>query len=120
ETRDSITDFSADDFNNIYYIRNFSELNKIDFRTKRKKSFSNQTLLENLNSQNVLQITVKSAFFNLLVLDNHLNLVQDKITFPIERNFSPTLTDLVDNNYLWGYDPVLQRLVLWNYQEKKI
>jgi len=120
ETRDSITDFSADDFNNIYYIRNFSELNKINLRTKQKKSFSNQTLLENLNTQNVLQITVKSAFFNLLVLDNQLNLVQDKITFPIESNFSPTLTDLVDNNYLWGYDPVLQRLVLWNYQEKKI
>ena len=120
ETRDSITDFSVDDFNNLYYIRNFSELNKRDFRTKQKKSFSNQTLLENLNTQNVLQITVKSAFFNLLVLDNQLNLVREKIQFPVESNFSPILTALVDNNYLWGYDPVLQRLVLWNYQEKKI
>lgn len=120
ESKDTITDFSVDDFNNLYYIRNFSELNKLDSRTKQKKSFSNQTPLENLNTQNVLQVTVKSALFNLLVLDNQLNLVQDKIRFPVESNFSPTLTALVDNNYLWGYDPVLQRLVLWNYQEKKV
>ncbi len=120
ETHDSITDFDCDDFNNLYFISNFSELNKIDFRTKQKKSFSNQAPLENLNTQNILQITVKSGLFNLLVLDNQLNLVQDKIKFPIESNFSPTLTALVDNNYLWGYDPVLQRLVLWNYRENKI
>lgn len=120
ETKDSITDFEADDFGNIYYIRNFSELNKIDNRSRQKKSFSNQTPLENLNTQNVLQITVKSSLFNLLVLDNQLNQVHDKITFPVESGFSPTLSALVDNNYLWGYDPVLQRLVLWNYRDKKI
>lgn len=119
ETRDSITDFEADDFQNIYYIRNFTELNKIDFQTRKRKTFSNQTVLENLNTQNILQITLKSALFNLLVLDNQLNQVQDLIEFPIETNFSPTLSALVDNNYLWGYDPVLQRLVLWNYRDKK-
>ena len=119
ETRDTITDFSADDFNNIYYIRNFSELVKIDSK-KTKKSFSNQSVLENLNTQNVLQITVKSSLFSLLILDNQLNLFQDAIRFPVENNFFPTLTALVDNNYLWGYDPVLQRLILWNYREKKI
>lgn len=120
ETKDTITDFSVDDFNHIYYIRNFSELNKIDFKTKEKKSFSNQSVLENLNTQNSLQITVKSSLFSLLILDNHLNLIQDPIRFPIENNFTPTLVALVDNNYLWGYDPVLQRLILWNYQENKI
>ncbi len=119
ESRDSITDFGTDDFHNIYYIRNFSELNKIDFQTKKRKTFSNQTVLEDLNTQNVLQITLKSALFNLLVLDNQLNPVQDVIQFPMETNFSPTLTALVDNNFLWGYDPVLQRLVLWNYRDKK-
>jgi len=119
ETRDSITDFEADDFQNIYYIRNFTELNKIDYQTRKRKTFSNQTVLENLNTQNILQITLKSALFNLLVLDNQLNQVQDLIEFPIETNFSPTLSTLVDNNYLWGYDPVLQRLVLWNYRDKK-
>ena len=119
ESRDSITDFGVDDFNNIYYIRNFSELNKIEFSTKKRKTYSNQTILEDLNTQNILRITLKSALFNLLVLDNQLNQVQDLIEFPIETNFSPTLMALVDNNYLWGYDPVLQRLVLWNYREKK-
>ncbi len=119
ETRDSITDFEVDDFQNIYYIRNFTELNKIDFQTRKRKTFSNQTVLENLNTQNILQITLKSALFNLLVLDNQLNQVQDLIEFPIETNFSPTLSALVDNNFLWGYDPVLQRLVLWNYRDKK-
>ncbi len=119
ETKDSITDFSADDFGNIYYIRNFSELNKIDFQSRKRKTFSNQTVLEDLNTQNILQITLKSALFHLLVLDNQLNPVQDVIQFPIETNFSPTLTALVDNNFLWGYDPVLQRLVLWNYRDKK-
>lgn len=120
ESKDTLTDFSVDDFNNIYYIRNFSELNKIDFKTKEKRSFSNQSVLENLNTQNSLQITVKSSLFSLLILDNQLNLVQDPIRFPIESNFSPTLVALVDNNYLWGYDPVLQRLILWNYQENKV
>ena len=120
ETRDTITDFSVDDFNNIYFIRNFSELIKIDAKTYLKKSFSNQSVLENLNTQNALQITVKSSLFNLLILYNQLNLYQDPIHFPFENNFSPTLTALVDNNYLWGYDPVLQRLILWNYQENKI
>lgn len=120
ETKDTITDFSADDFGNVYYIRNFSELNKIDSKTKKKKSFSNQSVLENLNTQNTLQITVKSSLFNLLILDNQLNLFRDPIRFPIENNFTPTLVALVDNNYLWGYDPVLQRLILWNYQENKI
>lgn len=115
----TINDFAVDDFNNIYFIRNNTELNKIDYSTKTRKTFSNQTILENLNTQNILQITLKSAFFNLIVLDNQLNLVQDPIQFPIETNFSPTLTALVDNNFLWGYDPVLQRLVLWNYREKK-
>ncbi|WP_354506517.1 hypothetical protein [Moheibacter stercoris] len=119
EARDSITDFSVDDFHNMYYIRNFSELNKIDFQTRRRKTFSNQQILENLNTQNILQVTLKSGFFNLLVLDNQLNPIQDLIQFPIETNFSPTLTALVDNNYVWGYDPVMQRLVLWNYREKK-
>lgn len=119
ESRDSITDFEADDFHNVYYIRNFTELNKIDFQTKKRKTYSNQTVLENLNTQNILQITLKSALFNLLVLDNQLNQVQDLIEFPIETNFSPTLSALVDNNFLWGYDPVLQRLVLWNYRDKK-
>lgn len=119
ESRDSITDFEADDFHNVYYIRNFTELNKIDFQTRKRKTYSNQTVLENLNTQNILQITLKSALFNLLVLDNQLNQVQDLIEFPIETNFSPTLSALVDNNFLWGYDPVLQRLVLWNYRDKK-
>lgn len=119
ESKDSLTDFSVDDFHNIYYIRNFSELNKIDFYTRKRKTYSNHQILENLNTQNVLQITLKSGFFNLLVLDNQLNPVQDLIEFPIETNFSPTLTALVDNNYVWGYDPVLQRLVLWNYRDKK-
>jgi hypothetical protein len=119
ESNDTITDFSVDDFHNVYFIRNFSELNKFDFRTKKWKTYSNQQIIENLNTQNVLQITLKSGFFNLLVLDNQLNPVQDPIQFPIETNFSPTLTALVDNNYLWGYDPVMQRLVLWNYREKR-
>ncbi len=119
DTHDSITDFEADDFHNVYFIRNFTELNKIDFQTRKRITFSNQTVLENLNTQNILQITLKSALFNLLVLDNQLNQVQDLIEFPIETNFSPTLSALVDNNYLWGYDPVLQRLVLWNYRDKK-
>ena len=119
ESHDSITDFEADDFHNVYYIRNFTELNKIDFQTRKRKTYSNQTVLENLNTQNILQITLKSALFNLLVLDNQLNQVQDLIEFPIETNFSPTISALVDNNFLWGYDPVLQRLVLWNYRDKK-
>ncbi|MBA5629586.1 hypothetical protein [Moheibacter lacus] len=119
ESRDSITDFEADDFHNVYYIRNFTELNKIDYQTRKRKIYSNQTVLENLNTQNILQITLKSALFNLLVLDNQLNQVQDLIEFPIETNFTPTLSALVDNNFLWGYDPVLQRLVLWNYRDKK-
>lgn len=119
ESRDSITDFGTDDFNNIYFIRNFNELNKIELRTCERKTFSNHTVLEDLNTQNILQITLKSGFFKLLVLDNQLNKVQDEIEFPMETNFSPTLTALVDNNYLWGYDPVLQRLVLWNYRDKK-
>lgn len=119
ETRDSITDFGTDDFHNIYFIRNFNELNKIELQTGKRKTFSNHSVLENLNTQNILQITLKSGFFNLLVLDNQLNKVQDRIEFPIETNFSPTLIALVDNNYLWGYDPVLQRLVLWNYRDKK-
>lgn len=120
ESRDSITDFGTDDFHNIYFIRNFNELNKIEFQSRQRKTFSNHTVLENLNTQNVLQITLKSDFFKLLVLDNQLNKIQDEIEFPIETNFSPTLTALVDNNYLWGYDPVLQRLVLWNYRDKKV
>lgn len=120
ESKDTITDFSVDDFGNVYYIRNFSELNKIEARTQIKKSFSNQTALENLNTQNILQITVKSNLFSLIILDNQLNLFQDAIRFPIENNFSPTLLTLVDNNFLWGYDPVLQRLILWNYQQNKI
>jgi hypothetical protein len=119
EANDTITDFSVDDFHNVYFIRNFSELNKFDFRTKKWKTFSNQQIIENLNTQNVLQITLRSGFFNLVVLDNQLNPVQDPIQFPIETNFSPTLTALVDNNFLWGYDPVMQRLVLWNYREKR-
>src|SRR5690606_41754763 len=62
---------------------------------------------------------VQTCALPILVLDNQLNKVQDRIEFPIETNFSPTLIALVDNNYLWGYDPVLQRLVLWNYRDKK-
>lgn len=119
-SKDTITDFAVDNFKNIYYIRNFSELNKIDSKTRSKKSFSNQSVLENLNTQNPLHITVKSSLFSLIILDNQLNLYRDAIRFPIENNFSPTLVALVDNNYLWGYDPVLQRLILWNYQENKI
>lgn len=119
---DKITDFGVDDLNNIYYITNYSELNKINLKTKKKElsSFSNRTILENLNTQNVLQITLKSGIFNLVILDNQLNPIQDKIEFPFEANFTPTLTALVDNNYLWGYDPLTERLVLWNYQENKI
>ena len=120
ESKDTITDFSVDDFGNVYYIRNFSELNKIDAKTKIKKSFSNQSVLENLNTQNSLQVTVKSSLFSLVILDNQLNLFRDPIRFPIENNFSPTLMALVDINYLWGYDPVLQRLIMWNYQENKV
>lgn len=120
EFNHEITDFQTDDFNSIYYIRNFSELNKIDFKTQKRITYSNQTILENLNTQNILQITLNSGIFNILVLDNHLNLVQDPIQFPLDGSFLPTLTALVDNNYLWGFDPTLQRLVLWNYQEKKI
>lgn len=120
ESKDTITDFSVDDFGSIYYVRNFSELNKIDAKTQKKKSFSNQSVLENLNTQNSLQVTVKSSLFSLIILDNQLNLFRDPIRFPIENNFTPTLVTLVDNNYLWGYDPVLQRLILWNYQENKV
>jgi len=105
----TITSFSVDDFNNVYYIRNFSELIKIESKTGAKKSFSNQSALEDLNTQNALQITVKSSLFNLLILDNELNLFQDPIRFPVQNNFSPALTALVDNNYSWRYDPVLQR-----------
>lgn len=119
EIKDSITDFEADDFDAIYFIRNFSELIKID-PSGTKRSFSNQTVLEDLNTQNVLQITVKSSLFSLVLLDNQLNLLHEPIRFPTDGNFSPTLTSLVDNNYLWGFDPVMQRLVLWNYRDQTI
>lgn len=117
---DLITDFDSDDFNNLYYVKNYSELIKIDANTQKKARFSNRNVLEQLNVQNILQITLRSGIFNLLILDNQLNLVQDPIRFPIEGNFTPTLTALVDNNFLWGFDPVLQKLVLWNYQEHQI
>lgn len=120
DPNDLITDFDSDDFNNLYYVRNYSELVKIDADHQKRTQFSNRNLLEQLNVQNILQITLRSGLFNLLILDNHLNLVQDPIQFPIEGNFSPTLTALVDNNFLWGFDPVLQKLVLWNYQEQHI
>ncbi|MDD3772910.1 MAG: hypothetical protein PHC38_09690 [Weeksellaceae bacterium] len=115
-----ITDFATDEFNGIYFIQNSMELNKIDFKTKKISTFSNRTVLEDLNTQNVLQITVKSGFFKLLLLDNQLNIVQDAVSLIESPDFSPILTALVDTNYLWGYDPVLQRLVLWNYREKTI
>lgn len=116
----NITDFATDDFNNLYFINNYTELNKYDYQTQKIKSFSNHTFLEDLNTQNALQITLKTAFFNLLILDNQLNPIQDLIQFPVEFDFSPTLVALVDNNYLWGYDPILQRLILWNYQNNNI
>src|SRR5690554_5317145 len=116
----NITDFATDDFNNLYFINNYTELNKYDYQTQKVKSFSNHTFLEDLNTQNALQITLKTAFFNLLILDNQLNSIQDLIQFPVEFDFSPTLVALVDNNYLWGYDPILQRLILWNYQNNNI
>lgn len=118
-TDGQISDFSVDDFNNIYYIRNFTELNKIDFKTGILKSFSNRNILEDLNTQNVLQLTLKSGFFNLLILDNQLNPIQDPIDFSNNLDFTPTLIALVDNNYLWAYDPILQKLILWNYRENK-
>ncbi|MGB3453714.1 MAG: hypothetical protein WBA59_07790 [Moheibacter sp.] len=120
EADGEITDFGTDDFNNIYFIRNSTELNKIEFQTKKRKSFSNRNILEELNTQNILQLSLKSGFFNLLILDNQLNPVQDPIPLNSSAAFSPTLTAPVDNNFLWGYDPVIQRLLLWNYREKKI
>lgn len=120
ETDGRITDFGSDDFNNIYFIKNSIELNKIDFQTRKRKRFSNQNILEDLNTRNILQLTLKSGIFNLLILDNQLNQTEDLVRFPIESDFSPSLITLVDNNYLWGYDPVLQRLILWNFREKKI
>ncbi|MGB7498800.1 MAG: hypothetical protein WA897_02800 [Moheibacter sp.] len=120
KTDGEITDFGTDDFNNIYLIRNSTELNKIDFRTKKRKNFSNRNILEELNTQNVLQLSLKSGFFNLLILDNQLNPIQDPIPLNSTADFSPTLTAPVDNNFLWAYDPVAQRLLLWNYREKKI
>lgn len=120
EADGEITDFGTDDFNNIYFIRNSTELNKIEFQTKKRKSFSNRNILEELNTQNILQLSLKSGFFNLLILDNQLNPVQDPIPLNSSTDFSPTLTAPVDNNFLWGYDPVVQRLLLWNYREKKI
>lgn len=119
-SQNKITDFGTDDFNNLYWIENSSRLNKTDFNTRKNTSFSNHTVLESLNTQNILQITLKSGFFNLLVLDNQLNQTSDLIEFPMESDFSPTLISLVDNNYLWGYDPGMQRLVLWNYRQNKI
>lgn len=118
--KDSITDFTSDDFNNIYFIRNFSQLNKLNLKGKQLKTFSNQSVLENLNTDNILRITLKSDFFSLLILDNELNLMMSPIRFPEEGRFMPMLIAVVDNNYLWGYDPVMQRLVLWNYREKRI
>lgn len=115
-----ITDFGTDDFNNIYFIKNSIELNKIDLKTAIKKTFSNRNVLEDLNTQNILQLTLKSGFFNLLILDSQLNPIQDPISLNSSADFSPALISLVDNNYLWGYDPILQRLILWNYREKKI
>src|SRR5690554_1580742 len=120
ETDGQITDFGTDDFNNIYFIKNSTELNKIDFKTREIKRFSNRNILENLNTQNMLQLTLTSGFFNLLILDNQLNPIQDPIDLNSNSDFSPTLTALVDNNYIWGYDQALQRLVLWNYRENKI
>src|SRR5690625_1017757 len=65
-----ITDFGADDFHSVYYILNSTELNKLDLKTAKKSNFTNHTVLEDLNTQNVLQISLKSGFFNLLLLDN--------------------------------------------------
>ena len=115
-----ITDFGADDFHSVYYILNSTELNKLDLKTAKKSNFTNHTVLEDLNTQNVLQISLKSGFFNLLLLDNQLNLLQDPIALFEDSNFSPTLTAVVDTNYLWGYDPVIQRLILWNFRERNI
>lgn len=118
--RGEISDFEVDPFGNLYFISNHTTIYKLDTKTQQTKSYSNNQILEKLNTQNSLQITAKSGIFNLLVLDNQLNPVQDLVQFPTEYNFSPTLVALVDNNYLWGFDPILQRLILWNYQEKKI
>lgn len=115
-----VSDFGADDFNSIYYLLNSTDLNKLNLKTGEKSSFTNHTILEDLNTQNVLQISLKSGFFNLLLLDNQLNLLQDPISLIDDSNFSPTLIALVDTNYLWGYDPVIQRLVLWNFRDRSI
>src|SRR5690625_6888302 len=74
-----ITDFGADDFHSVYYILNSTELNKLDLKTAKKSNFTNHTVLEDLNTQKVLQISLKSGFLNLLLLNIQLNLLQDPI-----------------------------------------
>lgn len=115
-----ISDFGTDDFNQLYYIRNSVELNKFDYKTKELKSFSNRNILEDLNTQNILQLTLKSGFFNLLILDRMLNPVQDPIDLSANPDFIAALAAVVDNNYLWIFDPAREKLILWNYRENKI
>lgn len=120
EAAGEITGFDTDDFNNIYYIRNSTEFNKIEIKTGNRLSFSNRSILESPDVRNLLRITLRSDFFSLIILDNRLNPIMDPIKLDSNPDFSPTLTAVTDNNYLWGYDPVLQRLLFWNYRESKL
>ena len=113
-----ISELSTDELGNLYYIQSNKFLTKIE-ASKKSKSFSNQSILDHLNVQSSLLLTILSNHNQLILLDNQLNKIQDPIEL-YSNEYYINFPKVLDNNFLIGYDVFSNKLVQLNYQLNKI
>ncbi len=118
--KDSISDFSVDSFNQPYFVINDEYLYSIKDKNPLPFSHSNRLQIQNLNTKNPFLINYTTSLYQLYFLDNELNPTKSAISLISTKTFDPNLIAVVDNNWLWGYDRITQKLVLWDYTYQKV
>ncbi|WP_068595377.1 hypothetical protein ACF3NR_03235 [Vaginella massiliensis] len=112
-----LTEIALDEQGNIYGIEQNQTLIKIG----EQKKISRFKLTGHLNNLRVHSSLLLSLQLNneLHLLDNHLNPTQDPIHLQT-AGYILQQTDVIDNNFLIGYDAISHKIIQLNYQLGRI
>jgi len=101
----------------IFIIQNYSQLIKIN-RDLSSYYYSQNKIISHFDGHLSLKNAVIYNHQELQFLDDKLNPIQNPINLN-QYQIYPSAISIIDNQLLWYFDPIEQRLIQWNYQTKE-
>lgn len=82
-------------------------------------NYQSNGFITQLDASNPLRTYLFTDYNQLIILDQHLNLIQSPIPVQVP-NAMPLALKVVDNQYLWFYNSLEENIIYYNYQLQKV